>query len=146
MKVIVSLVAAATATAAIAPVAARSLATTQDRAARSDLELLSRNAQLFAIQNGHNDVSLQDFKEASSYASYRAEDWPVKPRYDPVTQRFFANPRGGACLALELQELTSPDGSVTQTASVIVERPATECAKAFADSSGTTPQVQPADP
>lgn len=146
MKAIVSLAAAAAAAATIAPVAARSLATTRDHAARSDLELLARNAQLFAVENGHGEASLEDFKKAAGYDSYLAEDWPMKPRYDPATNRFYANPRGGACLALELRELTSPDGAVTRTASVLTERPASECAALFSGSHPESPETQPAEP
>jgi hypothetical protein len=146
VKVVVSLVAAAAAAATIAPVAARSLSTAQDHAARADLELLANNAHLFAVQNGRWDVSLDDFKQASGYASYRAEDWPMKPRYDPATQRFFANPRGGECLALELRETTAPDGSVTTTISVVVKRPQRECDEIFSDLPLVEPTTELTDP
>jgi hypothetical protein len=144
MKALVSLVAAAAAAATIAPVAARSLSTAKDHAARADLELLANNAQLFAIQNGRWDVSLEDFEQASRYASYRAEDWPMKPRYDPATQRFFANPRGGECFALELREASAPDGSVTAPISVVVERPQQECDEIFSDLPSMKSVLQPA--
>jgi hypothetical protein len=127
MRLLTGLLVSASVTAGLTPAALGAIHTATRTASTTELQLVSRNANLFAIQRGADYVGAADLKRATEFSEYRATDWENKPVYDAFSQRVYAVLRGEQCQALELASHTAPDQSVTVTDVEIVERPKEEC-------------------
>ena len=127
MRLLTGLLVSASVTAGLTPAALGAIHTAERTASTTELQLVSRNADLFAIQRGADHVGAADLKRATEFSEYRADDWENKPVYDAFSQRVYAALRGEQCQALELASHTAPDKSVTVIDVEIVERPKEEC-------------------
>ena len=127
MRILVGVLVAGSISAGLIPAGLDAIHTAESTVTTMDLQMVSRNAYLFAIQRGGSDVEPADLKRATAFSEYRAADWKNKPVYDAASQRVYAAPHGKACKALELAEHTAPDQSITVVDVEIVERPLEEC-------------------
>ena len=127
MRMLTGLLVSASVTAGLTPAALGAIHTAERTAVTTELQLVSRNANLFAIQRGADYVGPADLERATEFSEYRASDWENKPVYDASSQRVYAVMRGEQCQALELTSYTAPDLSITAVDVEIVERPKEEC-------------------
>ena len=127
MRLLTGLLVSASVTAGLTPAALGAIHTAERTAVTTELQLVSRNANLFAIQRGADYVGPADLERATEFSEYRASDWKNKPVYDAFSQRVYAVLRGEQCQALELTSYTAPDLSITTIGVEIVERPPEEC-------------------